>query len=197
MDITRSEIVALCRQGDVIAVEYLKHDLTSNAISLFEGGSATHALCCLGGLDIVEASITGVIESNLHNYLRGNCRLTIRCADPVPTPMEAKRAADFWLARVNDPYDWGMIFGSVPVLLSHRLLSLFSQKLGAWALQHVPNILGSSNLSTCAELAARGVREFNLIAFRVYSMENVDPEILRTDSSLTTKIVLDAPVLID
>lgn len=197
MDLTREEVEALFRPGDVVAVEYIKKDITADIIGLAEGDPATHVLCCLGGLDIVEASITGVIESNLHNYLRGNCRLTVRCASPAPTNSEAERAANFWLSKVNDPYDWGMILGSAPVLFAKHALGFFSKDLGDWALSHMPNLLGSSNLSTCAELGARGIREFNLIAFRGYSMENVTPCILRTDPNLETKAVLDAPVLVN
>lgn len=197
MNVSRADIDVLCRPGDVIAVEYLKRDATSELIGFGEGDPATHALCCLGGLDIVEASITGVIESSLHNYLRGNCRLTIRCARPAPNAEQAKRATDFWLARVNDPYDWGMIFGSIPILLAKHVLGLFSKRAGDWAVRKMPNLLASSNLSTCAELAARGLYEFDAAVFIRYLLDNVNPGILRTDESLNTKAVLDAAVLVD
>lgn len=195
--ISRADIDVLCRPGDVITVEYLKKDLTAKLISAGEDGRATHALCCCGGLDIVEACITGVTESNLRNYLRGNCRLTVRSALRPPTVEQATKATSFWLRRVNDKYDLPMIFGMVPLLLAKHLVGLFSKDLSDWCLQKMPNLLASSNLSTCAELATRGLREFTLVALYKYPAENVDPEILRTDPSLATKAVLHAPVLID
>lgn len=195
--ISRADIDVLCQPGDIIAVEYLKKDSTAELIGLGEGGQATHALCCMGGLDIVEASITGVIESNLHNYLRGNCRLTVRSADPAPTSEQSAKATKYWSDRVNDPYDWGMIFGMVPILLAKHVLGFFSTSASTWALKKMPNLLASSNTNTCAELGARGLREFTLIAFCSYNVENIDPEILRTDPSVHTKAVLEAAVLVD
>lgn len=197
MDITRAEVDALFLAGRVVAVEYIHPDATADVIQEGEGDPASHALCCIGGLDIVEASATGVIESNLRNYLRGNCRLTIRSANPAPTPEEAKKATDFWLARVGDPYDWQMIFGSIPIMLASKIIGLFSKRLADQAVQKMPNFLASSTLSTCAELGARGVRQFTLIAFKGVDVENVNPGILRTDPSLTTNDVLDGAVLVD
>lgn len=196
--VSLADINVLCRPGNVIAVEYLKKGVVAEIISDAEGGGkATHALCCLGGLDIVEASITGVIESNLRNYLRGNCRLTIREAIPAPLGQDSMKAVRFWLARVNDPYDWGMIFGMAPILFAKHVIGFFSESLSEWVIQKMPNLLASSKINTCAELAVRGMKQFSLISFRAYNVENIDPEILRTDSSVNTKAVLDAAVLID
>lgn len=197
--ITRAEVNALVLPGDVIAVRWLKRDLTAVVISDAEGDAkaATHALCGLGGLDIVEAGVLGVVETSLHNYLRGNCELTVRSADPGPTPEQAEKATDFWSARVNDPYDKGMIVGSIPIFLAKHVLGFFSQSAGDWAMRRMPNLLASSNLSTCAELGARGLREFTLIALKSYDVKNVTPEILRTDDTLRTKAVLTAAVLVD
>lgn len=194
--ITRAEIELLVCPGDVIAVEYLKKDLTADIISGSEGDPASHALCCLGGLDIVEASSTGVIESNLRNYLRGNCRLTVRCANPVPNPEEARLATEFWLDRVNDPYDWGMIFGSAPIVIATKLLGLFSKRLSLLAAQKMPNLLASNALSTCAELGARGIHQFDPLVCSGYPLDNVTPGILRTHPSLTTKAILNGATLI-
>lgn len=197
MNITRSDVDALFLPGRVVAVEYIKKDLTSTIIGDAEGDPASHALCCLGGLDIVEASASGVIESNLRNYLRGNCRLTVRSALGDPTPVQISKATKFWLDRVNDPYDWGMILGSAPILLVHKIVGSFSKNLADSLVRKMPNLLANSSLSTCAELAARGLREFSLIAFCYYPVENVTPGILRTDSTLRTEAVLDGCVLVD
>lgn len=194
--ISSADIDALCRPGDIITVEYLHPDSVALAIRLGELGKASHVLCCLGGLDIVEASSSGIIESNLHNYLRGNCILTVRRAKPAPTPEEAEKATDFWSDRVNDPYDWGMIFGSIPVLFCRLVLGFFSKKLGDWALKNLPNFLASDHLSTCAELGIRGIRKFRPTAFTGYPIANIEPELSRTHPSLHTKAVLVAPVLI-
>lgn len=196
-EVTQAFIRSLCLPGDVIAVEYLKKDLVAEEIGDAEGGVATHALGCEGGLDIVEATILGVTESNLRNYLRGNCRLTIRCTNPPPTEESAERATRFWLARVNDPYDMGMIIGCIPILIAKHILGFFSKELADLAMKKMPNLLASSNLSTCAELCARGLYQFNASVFPGYPFGNITPEILRTDGSLITKGVLDGAVLID
>ena len=180
-----------------MTVHYLKQDLTSEIIEEGEGNhrAATHALCCQGGLDIVEATALGVFETNLHNYLRGNCVLTVRESIPTPNAAQAKRATKFWDARVLDPYDWGMIFGTLPVVFCHYVLGFLSKRLGDWAVRKMPNILASSSLSTCAELAARGLREFMTTALSGYDVRNVTPEVLRTHKSLHTKAILERPVL--
>lgn len=194
--ITFSEIQALILPGDVIAVEYLRTDLVATGISLAEGGKATHALCCLGALGIVEADLSGVSETSLRNYLRGNCKLTVRSAKPAPFTDEAKKATEFWLARVNDPYDTKMILGEGILLVADRLVGLFSEKASAWMLRKVPNVFASKTLSTCAELAARGLWQFSLLAMREYPAGNITPELLRTDDTLLTKAVLDGAVLV-
>lgn len=197
MNITRSEVESLFCPGDVVAVEYLNSGEIQAAIVMAEDGKASHALCCLGGLDIVEASVTGVQASSLRNYLKGNCRLTVRTTLTIPTPEQAQKATSFWKARINDKYDFGMILGMVPILFAKHILGFISVDLGNWALQKMPNLCASSNLSTCAELAAKGLREFDLVALYKYPVENVDPEILRLDPSLNTKAVLDAATFVD
>ena len=195
--ITRREIDALIAPGYVIAVEYIKKDLIAEVIAFGEDGRATHALCALGGLDIVEATCLGVFETNLHNYLRANTVLTIRKARPNPTQEEAAKATRFWNNRVLDPYDVQMIIGTLPILFAHHVLRFFSHRLAEWALQHMPNMLASSSLSTCAELGARGVQEFNLLAFSGYPLGSINPEILRTTRSLDTVAVLRGMTLVD
>lgn len=195
IQITQAEINSLCLPGDVVAVEYLRTDLVATGISLAEGGKATHALCCLGGLDVVEAAITGVQEVNMRNYLRGNCKLTIRSAKPFPKPEEAALATKFWVDRVNDPYDLKMIAGEGFLLVADRLIGLFSERASAWVLRKVPNILASKTLSTCAELCARGLWQFSP-GVLAYPPGNITPEILRTDDSLVTKTILDGAVLV-
>lgn len=197
MNITRHEVEKIFLPGRVVAVEYLKKDEVASAISKFEGDPATHALCCMGGLDIVEASASGVIESNLHNYLRGNCRLTVRSARPSPPDALFSQATKFWSDRVNDPYDWGMILGSIPILIIQKLVAVFSKKAALWVIDHMPNLFASNNLSTCAELAARGLREFSLVAFCNVPVQNVTPAILRDDPTLSTEAILDGAVLMD
>lgn len=195
--VTEADMAVLCRPGDVIAVEYLYPDVVAAAIRWGEEDPASHALCCLGGLDIVEASITGVIESNLRNYLRGNCRLTIRSADPQPDGDQARLITKFWLDRVNDPYDIKMIFGMIPILAAKHVISYFSESASDWAVKRMPNFLASSNLSTCAELAVLGIRQFNAYVLPGYDSNIITPGVLRTDGSLKTKTVLEAAVLID
>jgi hypothetical protein len=194
LNLTLSEVDTLFRPGDVVAVEYLHPDPVQEIIRVAEEGQAEHALCCMGGLDVVEAAIIGVQESSLRNYLRGNCRLTVRTANP--TPEEAKRALDFWSARVGDPYDIRMVVGMAPILLAKNVLGYFYPAAGEWALCRMPNLLASSNLNTCAELAIKGLRQFRWDAGGDIPSENYDPETLRTDPTLTTKDVLDGAVLI-
>jgi hypothetical protein len=197
--ITRREIDALIAPGYVIAVTYLKRDLTAEVIAFGEEGEATHALCCRGGLDIYEATALGVYETNLHNYLRANCRLTVRRSKAVPFPSweQAKKATDYWDARVLDPYAWSMIFGSIPILFAHKVIGLFSKRLADVVVRMMPNLLASSTLSTCAEIGGRGIRQFDPVVFVKWFLDSVNPEIMRTDDSLETVIILDGMTLID
>jgi hypothetical protein len=198
MIITRAEVDALFLPARVVSVEYLKPDITASLIRVAHRGvGATHALCCMGGLDIVEATAFGVSETNLHNYLRGNCRLTVRESIPAATPVDASKSTHFWDKRVLDPYDWGMIFGTIPIAIARHIIGFFSQRLGDELTRKMPNLLASSSLSTCAELAARGIREFNPLALSNYDIEDVDPEILRTDDSLRTVAILEGYILED
>jgi len=192
LSLTLPQVHALFRPADVITVEYLCPDAAQRIISVAEEGQAEHALCCLGGLDIVEAAAIGVQRTSLYNYLKGNCRLTLRRANPVPTIAEARLAGDFWLARVNDPYDWGMILGMAPILLAKNVLGAISPAAGNWALTKMPNRLASSNLNTCAELAIKGLRQFRPAAGGDVPSANYVPETLRTDPTLTTVTILDA-----
>lgn len=196
MNVTREYVENLVQPGDVISVEYLRTDLVATGISLAEEGRATHALCCLGGLDVVEAAITGVQEVNLRNYLRGNCVLTIRRGDPAPTPQEARKVTKFWLERVNDPYDLWMIAGMVFILMGKHLVGLFSERAAAWVIRRVPNVLASRTLSTCAELGARGLWCYDP-HLMPYVAGDIYPELLRVDPSLRTEAVLVGAVLVD
>jgi hypothetical protein len=89
-----------------------------------------------------------------------------------------------------------MIFGMLPVLFAKNVLSRVSPTLGNWALCRMPNLLANSNLSTCAELAIRGLRQFSRTAGGDVPSINYDPETLRTDPTLTTKVVLNGAVLV-
>jgi hypothetical protein len=113
------------------------------------------------------------------------------------TALEAQKTINFWLARVNDPYDWGMILGSAPIFLVKLLIGLFSERLAAKTVRHMPNFLAHSNLSTCAELGIRGMRVSRQTVLTGYEPEKVDPEILRTHPGLHTDAVLVAPILVD
>jgi hypothetical protein len=197
MKITRADVAALFLPGNVVAVQYVKKDVSADIIGEAEGNreGATHALCCQGGLDIVEATALGVFETSLHNYLRGNCILTVREAIPAPSPSDAALATDFWDKRVLDPYDWPMIFGTLPIVVVRYTVGLFSRGLANSIIHKMPNILASSTLSTCAELAVRGLRQFYPGALASFSFGDIEPEDLRIDPSLNTKSVLIAPVL--
>ena len=197
MRLSKVDVDSIFKAGRVVAVEYLEKDETARLISGAEGDPATHALCVCEGLDIVEACITGITESNLRGYLKGNCRLTVREAKPAPSEDQAQKAVAFWRDQVNKSYDIMMIVGMIPILFIHYILKHISQKAALWSLEKMPNLLAHSNLSTCAELAARGLHEFSLVSLCNYPPENVTPGILRTDDTLTTVVVLDSPLLIE
>lgn len=191
--ITRAQVADLCRPGRVITVEYLNLTAVAIGIRLAEHGKASHALCCIGGLDIVEAAVGGVQESNLHNYMRGNCNLTVRGLDL--SDEQADTVTNFWSDRVNDPYDMGMIFGEAFILGLSNTVGLVSKPAAMWVLDHVPNALASSHLSTCAELGARGLDRVQPGLFDPLPLSVMDPEILRTTLKVKTFGVLEAPVL--
>jgi hypothetical protein len=198
-NITLEDVDRIFLAGRVVAVTYVDRDLTADVIGEAEGNlrGATHALCCMGGLDIIEATAFGVAETNLKNYLKGNCILTVREAIPQPSEWTAKHATYFWNDRVLDPYDWGMIFGTLPVVIVRHTIGLFSRGLSDYICQRMPNLLASSSLSTCAELAVRGLRKFYQGALGNFSLGEIEPEDLRIDSSLNTVAVLVSPVFVE
>ena len=151
----------------------------------------------MGGLDIVEATALGVFETNLHNYLRGNCILTVRGAPVQPSQIQAALATDFWDKEVLAPYDWGMILGTLPIVIVRHTIGLFWRGLSDRIVQKMPNLLASSTLSTCAELAVRGLREFYPGALANFWLGDIEPEDLRTSPTLRTCAVLESPVLKD
>lgn len=194
--LTRAQVDGLIKPGDVILVHYLKKDIVAVGIQFFSEGQASHAICSLGGLDAVEADAGGVMHSNLDTYLRGHCRLTIKRLHPAPTQDELKAMKSYWLARVGDPYDFGMILGMVPIFIARRFLHHFSASLARAVVRNWPNLFGKHNLNTCAELWVRGVRASKRRVLDQYDPENVAPEILMRDAKLEMVAVYEAPILV-
>lgn len=192
--LTRAQIEAAVRPGDVILVHYVKKNVVAAGIQFFEEGKASHALCCLGGMDVVEADLGGIMRTSLDSYLRGHCRLTVKRLRPEPTDREVVAMRAYWLSRVGDPYDVAMILGMVPILVIRKLLHPLSPAFARWAARQLPNLMGSLTLNTCAELWVRGVRMAKRVLLTAYKPDNCTPETILRDPHLEIVQVWDSPV---
>lgn len=195
--LTRKQIEETLKPGDVILVHYVKKGVVSAGIQFASGGLASHALCCLGGMEIIEADIGGVMHTLLDNYLTGKCRLTVKRLRPALYSHEAAQACAFWRSKISDPYDLGMIVHSAVVFPIRRFLLPVCPPLARLLLQLCGRFtVASHDLSTCAELYARGLRQPRPKFLAAYDQEDITPEVLlRNARSLTTVAVWDEPML--
>lgn len=197
MKLTRAQIAATLRPGDVVLVHYLKGGFVAAGIQFVSGGSASHALCCLGDLEVVEADLGGVMHTYVDNYMTGKCRLTVKRLRAAPDAAEVSKIVKFWRSKISDPYDIGMIFHVAAGFPIRRLLLPLCPPLGRLLLRLMGRFsFASHTLSTCAELAARGLREARPRFLHGYDQEDITPEVLLRDAaSLETIVVWDAPLL--
>lgn len=191
MKLTRGEIKALLETGDLILVHYYRTDFVSAGIKWFSGGTASHALCSLDQLDQVEADVIGICRTSLFNYLRGQCRLTVKRIKPKLNAEEQDKVARYWLKRVGESYDFGMIVGMVPLFLIRRIVARVSPKAGRWCMRHLVNLLASRSKTTCAELWVHGVRQVRPDFMKGFPADNISPEALMRDTHLQTVAVWD------
>lgn len=198
MRITRAQILDIIKPGDVILVHYMQASLVSVGIQFASGGQASHALCCLGGMEIIEADIGGVMHTYLDNYLTGKTRLTIKRLRPELTEAEAHKVCDYWRSCISQPYDFGMILHAAIVSPIRRLIMPICPPLGRLILRLLSKVtLANHKLSTCAELAARGLRTTRSKFLRSYDAEEITPVVLLHDATgLETVRVLDEAVLV-
>lgn len=197
MRLTRAQISDTIRAGDVIVVHYLKANVVSAGIQFASGGTASHALCCLGGMEIVEADIGGVMHTYLDNYLTGKCRLTIKRMRPELNYADAARACDYWRSCISQPYDMGMILHTALVSPIRRFVIPILPVCGRLLLRGIGLLpLASHRLSTCAEIWARGMRLPRPKLLRTYDFEDITPEVLLRDAAgLETVAVWDGAIL--
>lgn len=197
MRLLRSQVEAALRPGDVILVHYLKGGIVAAGIQFASGGLASHALCCLGGLEVVEADIGGVMHTFADNYMTGKCRLTVKRLRPALSAAEAADVCAFWRSRVSDPYDLGMIVHVAATVPIRKFVLPLCPPLGRFLLRTLGRFtVADHRLSTCAELAARGLRAARPRFLKAYDQEDITPEVLLRDaSSLETVVVWEAPVL--
>lgn len=196
--LTREQIEQTVKAGDIILVHYLKGGVVAAGIQFASGGKASHALCCLGGMEIIEADIGGVMHTFLDNYLTGKCRLTVKRITPSLNPAELAETLGFWRSKVSDPYDYGMIAHVAATWPVRHLILPVCPPLGRLILRGLSRIsVASTKLSTCAELCARGLRAGRAKFLSEWSQEDITPEVLlRNARSLQTIAVWDAPVLV-
>lgn len=195
MKVTADQIRKLVQAGDLITVEYLTPNLAQAGVQFFEKGRAAHVLCAMEDFDLVEADVLGVVRTHLYNYLKGQCVLTVRRPKTALTPLQINAIKLYWLARVNDPYDFGMILGMIPILTVKSLVGMFSKRAANWTVKNLGNWFGNHSINTCAELWVRGWRAAGIDVLHGYSPENVYPELLRLSYELQTSVVLVAPIL--
>lgn len=198
MHLTRDQILELIQPGDVILVHYMQAGLVSAGIQFASGGTVSHALCCLGGMEIVEADIGGVMHTYLDNYLTGKCRLTIKRMRPELTQPEMHKVCEYWRSCISQPYDFGMIVHAAIVSPIRRLLMPLCPPLGRFVLKALAKItFADHKLSTCAELGARGLRLVRPKFMRSYDADEITPAALLNDATTLEAVrVLDQPVLV-
>lgn len=197
MKLTRTQIAATVKPGDLIVVHYLHPGFVGAGIQFASGGTASHALCCLGGMEIVEADIGGVMHTYLDNYLTGKCRLTIKRLRPELSHYEAGDVCTYWRSCISNTYDLGMIVHAALVSPVRRLLAPRLPRLARVLLRLIGRIpLASHTLSTCAELGARGERRARPRFLKLYAPEDITPEVLLRDAAgLETVAVWDEATL--
>lgn len=198
MRLTLEQIRKTVQPGDIVVVHYLHGGVVAAGIQFASKGTASHALCCLGGNEVVEALIGGVAHSYLDNYLRGECRLTIKRLRPNLEHGEAAKVCDYWRSCISHPYDLGMILHVALVTPIKRVVLPIFPPLGRLLLRAVGHLpFASTTLSTCAELGARGLRLARPKFLRAYAPEDITPEVLLRDATgLDTVVVWDAPVIV-
>ncbi len=197
MKLTRAQVVATLRPGDVVLVHYLKLNLVSAGIQFASGGLASHALCCLGGLEIIEADIGGVMHTLIDTYLQGQCRLTIKRPRPPMDHRQAAAACTYWRACISQDYDIGMIVHVAATFPIRRMILPVCPPLGRFLLRVLGRVsFARHDLSTCAELYARGLRAALPKFLRTYDPEDITPEVLLRDAAgLETVVVWEGATM--
>lgn len=198
MRLTPAQIKETVHPGDLIIVQYLDPNVVAVGIQLATGGRASHVLCCLGGLEIVEADIGGVMHTYLDNYLKGKCRLTVKRLYPELSHYEAAKVCDYWRGCISQPYDIGMILHVALASPVRRLILPIIPPLGRLLLRIISWLpIASNKLSTCAELGAIGLRQSRPKFLRNYDSNDITPEaLLRDATSLRSVVVWDSPVIV-
>lgn len=198
MKLTRTQILATIKPGDLIVVHYTHPGFVGAGIQFASGGNASHALCCLGGMEIVEADIGGVMHTYLDNYLTGKCRLTIKRLRPALSHYEAADVCAYWRGCISNTYDVGMIVHAALVAPVRRFVSPRLPRVARLLLRVIGMIpLASATLSTCAELGARGERKARPRFLKLYAAEDITPEVLLRDAAgLETVAVWDEATLV-
>jgi hypothetical protein len=194
--ITLAQVHHLFRPLSVVFVRYLDQDLTARAIELGEDGNASHVLCCLGGLDIIEADIGGIMHTNLDTYLRGQCHLTIKRPRHALSAGATDDVERYWLGTVGAKYDVGRIVGLLPVMAARAAVRPFSARAARWVEAHVPNLLASRTLNTCDVEYVRGIRKGWPEFLEHFPAAAMTPRKLERDvADLELVQTLDAPLL--
>lgn len=197
MRLTKSQVRDKVRMGDTIIVHYNHGGVVAAGIQWYTKGDASHELCCLGGFDIIEADIGGVMHTNLDTYLRGTCRLTLR--RPRPGLLNHERAAmrEYWVSQVAKPYGFGAIAQSlIAVPVRGYLLPRFP-RLARAVLTALAFVFRNAR-PDCSALYAEGWRRARKGVLPGYDSEEVTPELLlRTQSGIETISVWDDAILSD
>lgn len=177
------------RPGDTVLVHYLRADIVSAGIQWWTHGAASHELCCLGGEEIIEADIGGVMHTYLDSYIRGQVRLTLKRPIERLRPAEAGAASYFWATQVARPYGWGSIGQAFLAVPTRRLILPRAPALGrallraeAWAFRHAR--------PDCSALWLAGLRTKRPNFFSGYATDEVTPETVLRDQKWTETIAV-------
>lgn len=196
MKLTRAIVEKTVHCGDVITVTYRKSDGVSRLLRFFENGRASHAIECLGGLDIVEELIGGGARTNLYSYLRGQCDLTIkRVRLPLDTP-EQIRVRSYWLSLVGKGYGWDSIKRAAVTVPLRRFVKPRYPIVYRTALEAARELL-PGRMPDCSAAWVDGIRLVRPHILHAYRAEEVTPETIQRDRDLVVVAEWKAPVMED
>lgn len=196
-EVTRAQLEALIQPGDGVAVEYVHPDLAQAGIELWSHGRAAHFLCLLGGLDVVEADVSGITRSNLDNYLRGNAVLKFyRCRPDLKTT-ERAAVRQRWLDQVTNSYGWGSVFRGGSATGIRRFVYPIFPSLARGLLRIVARVVGHQ-APDCSALWVDAIKIVRPKVFANHDSEEVTPEtIVRSHDPRDLQLIrtLDRPIL--
>lgn len=196
MKMTRAEVEATIRMGDVVCVIYRKTNGVAKLLRWAEGGRSSHTIECLGGLDTVEETIGGGMRTSLYTYLRGNCDLFVKRAPKPIHPDDQARIRSYWLSLVGKGYGWDSIKRAAVTMPIRRFIKPNFPRLARFLIE-VARLLLPGKMPDCSAAWVNGIRLSQPDLFYGYEAAEVDPQTVLRNPELITVARWLCPVLED